>query len=199
MRKLILFLLFIFFSCCSKPAKVFQDTHTPVRNINYQDVYAVTDTIMDEDPRNPPSLNRKLVFKNDNEPLDGFFKIITSKNTYFTSKYNKGKSDTYFNVTKYFYDNKIVSIKYQAEPIIGSSYIYIPDYSCNTDVVGYQMSYCLGCEDISMNGDYDPVYIIDTLSIQQQRKGEVIQWKIKSKSKRLYNLEMSGIREDDCL
>lgn len=201
MKKLILFALLLSFCCCTKPIKsntinLFQNPQ--ITTINSKDIYTSIDTTNDN-PRLRPIYVKKTLIKKTNVTLNGLFKIITNENTFFISRYKNGVSPNSFNITSYYLKNKIVSIRYEFIPFIGGKYIYVPNYSCDSNITGYYMSYSYDCGDDDIaTREYSSDCILDTLSIQQHRKGTTMEWTITSNLNTPYRVVIYNVLESEC-
>ncbi|WP_430411236.1 hypothetical protein [Kordia sp.] len=123
MKYVLAFILFLF--TFTAFAQVKQDTLF----IHQKNIISKIDTLFDI--RTKPTIEKRYFHLRENNPLNGFYKISTGKETYFVTQYTNGFEDnSVFNYIKYYDNGQLHTIKIKGNTMFGSHFLYVPKYSC---------------------------------------------------------------------
>lgn len=96
--------------------------------INSINIYHKVDTIYKT--KSKPIITNIKIDKQNNKPLNGFYKIITGQDTYFITRYKNGLEDNaIFNYIKYYANDNLHRIDLKGAKTIGYQYIRIPIFN----------------------------------------------------------------------
>lgn len=159
--KFVIFLILLFWN-----RKIFsQDTIT----LYASDIESVQHINKVKNLRLKPTFSKYIINKNTNELLNGFYKIITDKNSYYLIHYKNGAEEKDRpSIIKYYKNDILVGFDLKGRLIEGNLYTSVPVYSCKSKIISI------------LKKDYETGKVLEEQKVRQKISKRHIQWKIYS-------------------
>lgn len=139
--------------------------------IDEKDIIPITKTIISKDPRAGLSYDKYYQLRGSSSNLNGFYKVIIDKDTFYTLHFENGTKNIEQNIIKYYYKNKIYKVDIYLSTYLINKYYSIEDFSCKNKSVKFYIKNVF-----SEN-------VIESFNAEQKIEGKYIMWYFDGKTR----------------